>query len=145
MEFDWSLEGEFLIRNPKKNPVFDSGKITKASLLPHLIFKGQNLFKCSVLKCADTYDISKLAGAVLTGSVSGKTLTLSWPQYDPGQCVLCKGNKLATEKVTYREKFTTSDFMRLVSKQALTLKDGFTVSDKPYDWMTYTLSLKKIK
>ena len=145
MEFDWMVEGEFIIRNPKKNPVFDSGKITKATLQPHLIFQGQNLFQCSVLKCADTYDISKLAGAVLSGSVSGKNLTLTWPKYDPGQCVLCKGTKLATQNVTYREKFTTTDFMRIVSLQQLTLKNGYSVSGKTAHWMTYTISLKKIQ
>lgn len=145
MEFDWAMEGEFLIRNPKKNPVFDSGKVTKAALLPRLIFQGGDLFKCDVRNCDTTYDIAKLAGALLSGSVSGKTVTLSWPQYDPAQCVLCRGKRVATEKVTYREKFSTSDFMRLVSKQPLTLKDGFTVSGKPYGWMSYTLGLKKIK
>jgi len=145
VEFDWSLVGEFLIRNPKKKPAFDSGQIIKAGLLPRLIHQAGDLFKCTVKNCAETYDISRLVGAALSGTVNGSTLTLSWPKYDATQCVTCRGNKVVVEKVAYFERFGSTDFMRIVSQQPLTLKNGYTVSAKPYDWMTYTITLTKIK
>jgi hypothetical protein len=145
MEFDWSLEGEFIIRNPKKKPAFDSGKITKAGLGPRLVFQGADLFNCKSQNCAETYDISRLVGAPLSGTVNGATLTLSWPQYNQTQCVTCRGKKVIVEKITYFEKFGSTDFMRIVSLQPLTLKNGASVSGKPYEWMSYTITLKKIQ
>jgi len=145
MEFDWTLEGEFIIRNPKKNPTFDSGKVTKAGLTPRLVFQGATLYKCTFRTCDDTYDISKLPGAILSGSVSGKSLTLTWPKYSPSQCVFCTPLKLFLGKKAYRQNFGSQEFMRVISGQNLVLQNGYSTTGKYHDWMTYTISLKKIQ
>jgi hypothetical protein len=145
MEFDWALEGEFIIRNPKKNATFDSGQVTKAGLTPRLIFQGAPLYKCTFRTCDDTYDISKLPGALLSGSVSNKSLTLTWPKYSPSQCVLCTPLKAFLGKKAYRQNFGSQEFMRVISLEKLVLQNGYSTTGKYHDWMTYTISLKKIQ
>jgi hypothetical protein len=145
MEFNWTLEGEFIIRNPKKNPTFDSGKVTKAGLTPQLVFQGGTLYKCTFRTCDDTYEISKLPGALLSGSVNGKSLTLTWPKYSPSQCVFCTPLKLFLGKKAYRQNFGSQEFMRVISGQNLVLQNGYSITGKYHDWMTYTISLKKIQ
>lgn len=145
MEFDWTLEGEFIIRNPKKNPAFDAGQVTKAGLTPRLVFQAADLYLCTILSCNDTYKISGLVGAPLAGTVSGKNLTLTWPKFDPSHCLLCSPRKLFLGKAAYRQRFGSREFMRVISLQNLVLQNGYSTSGKYHDWMTYTISLKKIQ
>jgi len=145
MEFDWTVEGEFIIRNPKKNPAFDSGQVTKAGLTPRLVVQAGNLYKCTFSTCPDTYDIAKLPGANLSGTVSGKSLTLTWPKYSPSQCVLCTPQAVFLGKKAYRQNFGSQEFMRVISLEKLVLKNGYSITGKYHDWMTYTISLKKIQ
>lgn len=144
MEFDWFLEAEFTVRKVKPSPVFDSGQVKKASLSPKLLIQEQDLYRCDIIGCPDTEPIASYPGAYLEGKLDGQTLTLKWPSFDPGQCVLCKPKKSFLSQVPYREKFGSKEFMGVISKAVLVLKDGYAASGKWHDWLTYTITLKKI-
>jgi len=144
MEFDWFLEAEFAVRKVKPLPVYDKGQIKKASLEPKLVFEGGDLYNCAFISCPDPWPISTYVGAYLDGKLDGQSLTLKWASFDPVQCVLCKPIKSYLSQVPYRQKFGTREFMDVISKAALVLKDGFTVSGHVQEWLTYTITLKKI-
>jgi len=144
MEFIWFLEAEFTVRKVKPSPVYDKGQVKQASLSPKLLFQGEDLYRCDIISCPDSWPISTFVGSYVDGKLDGQNLTLKWSSFDPVQCVLCKPKKTYLSQVPYRQKFGSREFMDVISKAALILKDGYSTSGQWHDWLTYTITLKKI-
>ena len=70
-----------------------------------------------------------------------------WPQRGIWSrvCVLCKPLKSFLGKIPYRQEFGNDELVYRLSKEVLPLKNGYTRNGKILDWMTCTITLKKIK
>jgi hypothetical protein len=144
VEFDWKFETDIVLKKIRGQLQFDEGKITSASLTPHLVFLGEDLYKCSFVECAANLKIP-LIGSYVEGKVAGKNLKITWPGLRSAACVLCTPLKSYLSKVPYRGTFGGPDLMQDLSKQNFVLREGYSTKGQISDWLRYTVSLHKIK
>lgn len=145
MDFDWRLEGEIKIRRYKKSLFYDSGRVLTADLTPQLCFSGQELYRCDFTDCGNA-QLDELRDWPILGRLQGRSLKLTWPgkDRDISHCLTCMPRKSYLSPAGYRAKFGSQMFIDVISRQNLELKDGASVSGNWHDWLTYTITLKKI-
>ena len=147
-EFDWLLEGTFLVKKVKKVQTYESGIINGYSQTPSLVVDPPGLYKCDLLPCGGSEtdkETGKFVKTLLFGKISGSTVQLTWPFHPADACVSCIALKDKSYNSVYRHQFTTKEFIDAVNRERLPLKDGAVVNGSEGDWLAYSIALKKIK
>ncbi|MCJ7612544.1 MAG: hypothetical protein MUP19_09800 [Candidatus Aminicenantes bacterium] len=148
MEIGHTIVGEFVIRKVKAERTYKSGQVAKYEGWSQLHFNAADLYKCDTVPCPGLDSEPGYSGQVLRGEVDNHSLKLEWtkPGIRAKACVFCKPLKSYVGKIPYRQEFGAGDdlFFNL-SKEILPLKNGSTKTGKVSDWLTYTITLTKIK
>ena len=151
--FDWKLQGKFRLVKIKKSKTYESGTITQAALTPTIVFNSPDLYRCYIASSKGEktpYKILSLLDCVLEGKLSGNFVQLTWPPYPSEAYVICTPQKTYLGKVPYQQQFGSEDFMFMLSRERLPLKDGAIVTGglrgatELKDWLQYKITLKKI-
>jgi hypothetical protein len=147
VDFEWRLQGEFVLRKNKAGRTYDSGKLLAASVTPRVVFNSPELFNCDIVPYlgeSPEQQTAAWAGLPIIGKVSGGTVKLTWPQVWSQVAVRCQPRKPGN--VSYNKIFgNKGDFLSNVGAEILPLKDGMSVSGSRGQWMTYKVTLKKVK
>jgi len=146
-DFDVALAGEFVVRKIKDEWSFKEGTVTQAEIAPSFSGIPLDLFQCSVKECAGMSGIPAMMGNGLEGEIEGKKVKLTWSQTEKrtSACVFCKPLKSSMKKVPYKQEFGTGELVYNLNKEVLPLQSGLTLNRKVGDFLTYTISLVKIK
>jgi len=142
VEFDWLLEGKFMIKKRKGVRSFENGAINKFDQTPRLLFDAPDLFRCDFTTCGGNKP--SLAGFGLFGQLQGQSVRVQWPTSAAEACALCIPKKSSGNKVAIRKKFGTSEFAKRISQEWIPLRDGAVKSGGVQDWMTYRITLTKL-
>jgi hypothetical protein len=147
VELGHTLIGEFTVRKVKSDWSYKSGTVVSYDGYTKLIFNGADLFRCDVVPCPGLESEPNYGGSNLDGEVSGQSVKLHWtsPGVRAKACVFCKPLKSYLGKVPYRHTFGSGELFVRLNAEVLPLKSGFTKSGKIQDWLTYTVSLTRIK
>lgn len=146
-DFDVTLVSEFIVRKIKDEWTFKEGTVTQAVSAPTFSGLPADLFQCSAPECPGGNGISSMAGNTLEGAIEGKKVKLTWAGTHPraSACVFCKALKSSMSKVPYKQEFGSSELVYNLNKEILPLQSGLTVNRKVGDFLTYTISLVKLK
>lgn len=146
-DFDINLQSEFIIRKVKEDWTFKEGSVTRAESVPKFTGLPTALFWCSLKDCAGGDGIPAMMGTSLEGTVEGKKVKLSWSPLKKrtSACVFCKAIKSSMSIIAYKQEFGSSELVYNLNKEALPLQSGLTVNRKVGEFLTYTISLVKIK
>jgi hypothetical protein len=151
-DFDVALAAEFVVRKIKNEWEFKEGKVTQAEVAPSFTGIPLDLFQCTIKECAGKYGIPAMMGNNLEGTIEGKKIELHWaPAQATSQgkrtsaCVFCKPSKSSMKNVPYKQEFGSGELVYNLNSEFLPLQSGLTVNRKVGDFLTYTITLVKIK
>lgn len=146
--FDWLLESKFQVKKRKGVRSFDNGVITQFSQTPHILFEANDLYRCDLTLCEGkkaSEQASRFIGMMVGGRLQGQAVNITWASFPAEACVLCTPLKSSAGKAAVRKKFGTSEFISRVNQEFVPLKDGAAKTGGIQDWMTFRLTLKKLK
>jgi len=147
-EFDWLLEGTYLVKKVKKVASYESGIINAYSQTPLIVQDPPDLYSCMLLPCQgrETYkETGKFVKTLLFGKVAGQIVQLTWPNHPAEVCVNCAPKKDARSLKLFRRQFKAENFIDRVNSERLPLKDGAVVNGSDGDWLAYSIALKRIR
>lgn len=147
VKFDWALRGKFIIKRSKQTWSYKSGAIASAAMTSKVLLPRWDLYQCFTPKCKNKPPdpVSGLAGASLHGKRVSGGLRLAWPNYRAEACVMCMPMRTYMKKIIYRHRFGSGEMMFALSKLVMPLKDGWSKKIKVGKFMTYTITLRKLK
>jgi len=146
--FDLSLAGEFVIRKVKEDWSYKEGRVTKAESVISFTEIPPDLFNCTVKDCAELQGIPAMVGNSLQGTLQAKKVKLAWSeliQPRTSACVFCKPKKSFLSKIPFKREFGSPEFILKLNQEVLPLQNGWTASRKVGNFLTYTITLTKIK
>jgi hypothetical protein len=149
VEFDWQLEGRFVLTRRKGVRSYSEGVITAFIQTPRLLVEPSDVFRCQLAPACEgrnvTEEMGRLASLFLLGQLQGQSVKLAWPDCPSLACVLCTPLKSWAGKTAQRKKFGTSEFIKRVSGESIPLKDGAVRTGGIPDWLTYQITVRKLK
>jgi len=145
VENEWKLEADFVLKKLKGWRTFKEGTVRRAVIKPKIKFEHWDLYNCNTIDCPGKDSLSGITGAFLQGQVLGDTVSLKWPIFNPETCVNCTPRKKDLGKKVYQQTFESPEFLSKISGEVLPLKNGYSVEKKVSDWMSYRITLRRIK
>ncbi len=151
-DFDVALAAEFVVRKIKDEWTFKEGKVTQAEVAPTFSGIPLDLFQCTIKECGGLDGIPAMMDKNIEGTIEGKKIQLTWVEEQwkahgkrTSACVFCKPLISSMKKVSYKQEFGSGELVYNLNSEALPLKSGLTVNRKVGNYLTYTISLVKIK
>lgn len=147
MKFTWKLVAEFSTLGKGASRRYFDGNVFSSVLNHGLVFKHDDLYKCSEKECEGNQDLNiDFTGEKINGKVSGNSLQLEWPNHVPLTCVTCVPRSIGKlgEKV-YEWTFKSAEFLTSLSKEKIPLQHGEVINRTKEDWLKYKITLIKIK
>ncbi len=146
LKFNWQLVGEFVLEKKKKQWTFKQGAVKSAAVNTVPVFTPPSVYQCKTAKCPPpNVPISTMIGGAIFGHVSGKTVNIQWPPRQPGGCVSCKATVASLPKTPYEGAFKSVDFVTQIGLEYFDLKDGWSRTYKKKKWLSYTVTVKRLK
>jgi len=148
-EFDWLLEGKFKVKKRKGVRSFDGGIITQFEQVPRVLFDATDLFRCDLTYCEGKKafgETGRWVGLMLGGELQGQSVRIQWMSVPAEACVLCTPKKSSGTKAAFRsKKMGSSEFTSRISREVIPLKNGSVRDGAVLDWLTYRITLKKLR
>ena len=146
LKFNWKLMGEFVLEKEKKQWIFKQGTVKSAMINTVPFFTPPNAYTCKVAKCPPpNVPISTMIGDNIFGHVNGNTVNIHWPPRQPDGCVSCQAQVPSLPKTPYEGVFKSVDFTTQVGLDYFALKDGWEKTFKKKDWLSFTVTMKRLK
>ena len=145
MKFEWKLIGEFSIIGKGGARQYYDGQVFSAIINPIIVFEFQDLYRWDELPCKETWDAEDLNGQTIGGKVSGSTVQLKWPEIHPKECYSLFPLKSYLGQLRPHKEFESMEFLGYISREKLPLVDGQVVTGSQSDWLSYKITLTKLK
>jgi hypothetical protein len=145
MKFEWKLIGEFSVIGKGGARQFYEGQIFSAIINPRVVFDQQDLYRWDEMPCKESWDAEDLNGQEIDGKVSGNSVKLKWPEFQPRECYSLFPLKSYLGQLRPRKEFDSAEFIGYISRENLPLVDGQVVSGGMPDWLKYRITLTNLK
>lgn len=147
VRFDWTLEGRFEVVKRKNVRSYDTGTIIRYIQVPEILGPSPDVYKCELTHVdgVKTWEqTGAIAGMDLDGAVQGDAIKLKWFHHRARARVFA-WQKKSSGQPPIQKSFGSDQFIDAVGAISIPLRDGASVKGGLGDWMTFTITLTKVR
>lgn len=145
LKFKWQLIGEFTILGKGSAREYYDGQIFSALITLEILFDQQDLYRWERIRCKESWEPEDLNGQPIDGKVSGNSVRLKWPEFNPTECYSLVPQMSYLGQLRPHKEFDSAEFIGYISREELPLVDGEVITGGMSDWLKYKITLTKLK